>query len=86
MGLMNQFGVCKCDPYAYEPVVTELKRFDTYEEAYDYYMKQVVADEHYPYTHDKNLWYVWIEDNRIVQFEQLTTKTKCKIVEVPDES
>lgn len=79
---MNKFGVCRCDPYAYEPVVTELKQFDTYEEAYDFYMKLVVADEHYPYAHDKNLWYVWIENGNIIQFEQLCRKTKCKIVNI----
>lgn len=33
---MNTFAVCRYDPSAYSPKVTDLERFETYDEAYEY--------------------------------------------------
>ena len=82
---MNKFGVCNYDFDAYEPKVENLEKFDTYEEAFERYMQRLMENEHYPYYIDKTLWYVWIEgDKRIVQFQRLNEKTKCKIIEVDE--
>lgn len=77
---MNTFGVCYCDLSAYEPKVTDLVRFDTYEEAVSYYTTKVLNSR---FT-NRNLWLVWIEPekNRIIQFDQLSWSTKCKIVTI----
>lgn len=79
---MNKFGVCNYDFNAYESKIENLEIYDSYGEAFNKYLQRVTKDEHYPYTLDKTLWYVWIEDNKIVQFEQLSTKTRCRMVEV----
>jgi hypothetical protein len=77
---MNTFGVCYCDLSAYEPNVTDLVRFDTYEEAVSYYTTKVLTSR----LTNRNLWLVWIEPekNRIIQFDQLSWSTKCKIVTI----
>lgn len=77
---MNKFGVCNYDFNAYESKIENLEIYDSYEEAFSQYMKKLTNDEHYPYTWDKTLWYVWIEDNKIIQFEQLNTKTRYRMV------
>ena len=89
---MTTYGICNCDLNAYEPKIENLEKFDTYEQAFECYWKRVEKDEHYPYTWDNTLWFVWIEerirgddgssDEVIVQFEQLTTNTKCKLMKI----
>lgn len=79
---MNKFGVCNYDFDACEPKVENLIVFDSYEEAFSHYMEKVTKDEHYPYTLDKTLWYVWVEENQITQFEQLSTKTRCRLIKL----
>lgn len=80
---MNTFGVCNYDFDAYAPKIENLIKYDSYEEAFSHYLEKVTEYDHYPYMLDKTLWYVWIDDkNRIIQFEQLSTKTKCRIVEI----
>lgn len=79
---MDKFGVCRYDFDSYNSKLTELQQFDTYEEAYDCYMTKLAEYEHYPYGLDNTLWYVWIENGRIIQFEQLSMRTKCRIVKV----
>ena len=77
---MNTFGVCNYD----DAEVKNLERYDTYEEAFSHYLGKMTSDEHYPLTWDRTLWVVWLERNKIVQLEQLETKTKCKIIEVTE--
>lgn len=80
---MTTYGVCNYDFSAYEPKVENLEKFESYEEAFSQYMKKVTSDSHYPYTWDDTLWYVWIEDDKkIIQFNQLDTKVRCRIVEI----
>lgn len=74
---MNTFGVCTYDFDATHPTVCELKRFDTYDEAYKYYLLQITEVRRIP----KTLWIVWIDEkDNIVQFEQLQSKIRCKRV------
>lgn len=77
---MNRFGVCYYDFEAYEPKIENLVEFSTYDEAYYDYLHKITEDTvGYP---DRTLWIVWIEDNRIIQFEQLVNNTKCRIVDL----
>ncbi|MEE3344487.1 MAG: hypothetical protein VZS44_10375 [Bacilli bacterium] len=79
---MNKFGVCRCDNIdSYEPFIEELKQFDTYEEAYEYYM-QIINQNKYSFIYPNNLWIVWIDDDKIVQFTQLREYTRCKIISI----
>ena len=78
-----KFGVCRYNMGQYWPEVLDLKVFDTYEEAFNYYMEQFMAYNNYPYSFDKTLWYVWIDGGRITQFSQLYTNTKTKTMDVP---
>ena len=80
---MNKFGVCNYNFDTYEPKIENLKYFENYEDAFDYYMDILTHYQSYPYAFDRTLWIVWInENNRIIQFEQLSNKTKCKLVEI----
>ena len=80
---MNTFGVCKCDLRTYDYEIRDLKRFNEYNEALAYYMKLLKANE----IESCNLWIVYIDENNyIVQFEQLTWKIKCKIVELENDN
>ena len=77
---MTKYGVCNYDFAGYKPQIKNLEKYETFEEAYEHYMDKLMAYSSYPYSIDKTLWYVWIEDDKIVQFEQLDRKTRCKIV------
>ena len=79
---MTEFGVCNYDLDGYEPKVENLEIYDSYETAFGQYMKKVIEDPHYPFTWDKTLWYVWVENDMITQFEQLDKKTKCRLVNI----
>lgn len=76
---MAKFGVCNYDFDAYEPKVENLVLFENYEDAFRYYVSKLLPDA---YKIDKTLWLVWTDGQTICQFEQLVTRTKCKIVEV----
>ena len=80
---MNTFGVCRYEFDEYNPKIKELKKFKTYDEAYNYYMTLLeIADKSNLFI-NKDLWLVYIDEyNRIIQFEQLNWKIKCKIVEL----
>ena len=77
---MNCFGVCNYDFDALYPEVVDLKKFDSWEDAYKEYAERMKKYDNYPYSWDNSLWIVWIEDNKLIQFEQLNRKTKCKTV------
>lgn len=91
-----KYGVCICDLYITN-TIKDLKIFDTYEEACSYYLEKINKSsdltwidssfENYSWI-NPNLWIVWIRksDNRIEQFDQLTWKTKCKLVELENDN
>lgn len=78
---VNTYGVCTYDFDAYEPKLEELVKFNTYDEAFDYYMKKL-PKKRTGYLFPKDFWLVILDENdNIVQFEQLDWKVKSKIVE-----
>lgn len=79
---MNEFGVCNYDFNVYDPKVENLKRFESYEDAFEYYYQMVRKGESYPYAWDSTLWLVWIEGDRITQFEQLKENVRCRLVDL----
>lgn len=85
---MKRFGVCNYDFNAYKPKVENLVQFDEYDEAFNYYFQQLTKYEGYPYfiSCAHNHWIVWIENNLIVQFEQISLNTKCKLVDISNVS
>lgn len=84
---MNKFGICNYDMDGYEPKIENLEIFDNYYRALGRYLELKLKSDEYDTFTDSNLWLVYIDDyNRIVQFEQLTWKIKCKIVELKDDN
>ena len=84
---MYRFGICNYDMDGYEPKIENLEIFDNYYKAYGRYLELKLKSDEYDCFTDSNLWIVYIDDyNRIVQFEQLTWKIKCKIVELKDDN
>ena len=77
---MNKFGVCNYNNNAYIPQVTNLIQFDTYDEAFDNYIEKYIQYTKNEPIKTSTLWIVWIEDNKIIQFEQLMKNIRCKIV------
>ena len=77
---MYKYGVCNYDMDAYNPLVKNLALADSYEDARKYYMDNMFIPN--TYRIDPTLWIVWIEGNSIIQFEQLTTKVRTKIVDL----
>ena len=75
---MNKFGTCVCNINRYEPVISDLQRFGSYEEAFAHYLQNMF----YPNTYRirENFWLVWIEKDRVIQFENLMFHDRCKIV------
>ena len=84
MSGINKFGVCNYDFNAYKSEVKNLVQFETFEEAFDYYMEKLSEYENYPYNvgYDNDLWIVWIEGDRIIQFEQLKENVRCRLVDL----
>lgn len=79
---MNRFGVCNYDMDGYEPKIENLEIYDKYEDAYERYIINYFLEDN-----NNNLWLVYInEENLIVQFEQLSWKIKCKIVELKNDN
>lgn len=79
---MNKFGVCRCDLDSTTPTIENLRIFETYEQAYNYYLKVVSATKSYPYGFSDKIWIVFIKENIIVQFERLNYIVKSKIVKI----
>ena len=78
---MTIFGVCNCDLNLYEPKVENLITFDSYDDAYNYYMNQLNKQKT-GYALLKDLWIVYIDNNHIVQFDQLTMISKTKFIKI----
>ena len=80
---MNKFGVCRYEFDDYNPKIKDLEIFNTYDEAYNHYMTLLETADKTNTFINKDLWLVYIDEfNRIVQFEQLDWKVKCKLMEL----
>lgn len=72
------YGVCEFD-VDYDDKPKHLVKFETYEEARIHYIKEYVMHKHYI---DDDIWIVWIDDDKIIQFDQLSPYTRVKIVQL----
>ena len=80
---MNKFGVCRYEFDDYNSKIKDLEKFNTYDEAYNRYMTLLETADKTNTFINKDLWLVYIDEfNRIVQFEQLDWKVKCKLMEL----
>lgn len=81
---MNKFGICNYNFDSYNSIIENLEIFDTYDEAYNRYKERLLLNVNKSNLfRNKNLWLVYIDEfNRIVQFEQLDWKVKCKIFDI----
>lgn len=80
---MNKFGVCRYEFDDYNPKIKDLEIFNTYDEAYNRYMTLLETADKTNTFINKDLWLVYVNEfNRIVQFEQLDWKVKCKIFDI----
>lgn len=79
---MNRFGVCNYDFDDYDSKIKNLEIFDTYDEAYNRYKERLLLNVNESNLfRNKDLWLVYIDEfNRIVQFEQLEWKKKCRLI------
>ena len=77
------FGVCYCDLTAYKPKPHDLILFSDYDEAYAHYLKKVLAEYEKTKQLPKDLWVVFIERGRIVQFDGLAPDIHCKLIDLP---
>ena len=79
-----KFGVCCCELDITDEV-EDLQIFDTYDEAFDSYIKRLNIKDN-PRWIEPYIWIVWIRksDNKIEQFEQLSWKTKCKLIDIKE--
>ena len=81
-----KFGVCYCN-LDITNKVENLIIVDTYEEAFQLYMDRLnIKDNPLWICPDLCLWIVWIRksDNRIEQFEQLSWKIKCRLINIKE--
>ena len=81
---MNKFGICNYNFDSYNSIIKNLEIFDTYDEAYNCYKERLLLNVNKSNLfRNKDLWLVYIDEfNRIVQFEQLDWKVKCKLMEL----
>lgn len=79
---MNKFGICNYDFDDYDSKIKNLEIFDTYDEAYNCYKERLLLNVNKSNLfRNKDLWLVYIDEyNRIVQFEQLEWKSKCRLI------
>ena len=79
-----KFGICYCN-LDITNKVENLIIVDTYEEAFQLYMDRLNIKDN-PLWICPDLWIVWIRksDNRIEQFEQLSWKTKCRLINIKE--
>ena len=79
-----RFGVCN---RLYNSIynandIYNLEIFEDYTTALSCYMQRLTNTD-YPMYIDESLWIVWIrEDNKMVQWEQLSWNTECKIIDL----
>lgn len=72
------YGVCEFD-VDYDDKPKRLVKFETYEEARIHYIKEYVIHKHYI---DDDIWIVWIDDDKIIQFDQFVPHTRTKIIQL----
>ena len=79
-----KFGVCCCE-LDITNEIEDLQIFDTYDEAFDFYIKRLNIKDN-PRWIEPYIWIVWIRksDNKIEQLEQLSWKTKCKLIDIKE--
>lgn len=79
---MTKYGVCCYDMNRDNKKVESLIEFDSYVEAWKCYINLLQKVYEKEYSVPKDIWFVFIEDNKIIQFEQFNIKTECKIVKL----
>lgn len=72
------YGICRYDPDAYNPVAEVIEVYDLYEAVYQRYLSFLSKEG--GFRPPKDLWIAYIENNRIVQLDKLQTETKCCIL------
>lgn len=79
-----KFGVCCCELDITDKI-EDLQIFDTYDEAFDNYIERLNIKDN-PRWIEPYIWIVWIRksDNKIEQFEQLSWKTKCRLINIKE--
>ena len=79
-----KFGVCCCN-LDINNEIEDLEIVDTYEEAFNLYLERLNIKDNPRYI-KPYIWIVWIRksDNRIEQFEQLSWKTKCRLINIKE--
>ena len=79
-----KFGVCCCN-LDINNEIEDLEIVDTYEEAFNLYIERLNIKDNPRYI-EPYIWIVWIRksDNRIEQFEQLSWKTKCRLINIKE--
>ena len=79
-----KFGVCCCD-LDITNEIEDLEIVDTYDEAFKLYIERLNIYDN-PRFIEPYIWIVWIRksDNRIEQFEQLSWKTKCRLINIKE--
>ena len=77
-----RFGVCNTSTLN---EIYNLEFFEDYESAYKCYISRLNIEDNPRYIYP-DLWIVWIrEDNKIVQWEQLSWHTECRIIDLTNE-
>ena len=79
-----KFGVCCCD-LDITNEIEDLDIVDTYDKAFNLYIERLNIKDNPRYI-EPCIWIVWIRksDNRIEQFEQLSWKTKCRLINIKE--
>ena len=79
-----RFGVCECElnEYTYNNLkIKDLEIFEDYDNAYKKYIERLDNTDN-PHWINHDLWIVWIRDGSIIQFDQLSWNTRCKIIDL----
>jgi len=84
--IKTKYGVCKYDINALTPKIQELVVYNSYEDAFHAYLDGVA--HHYGRTHTlpADLWYVFIEDDRVIQLEQFERHVKMGFIDLTPDS
>lgn len=72
------YGICEFN-IEYDDKPKRLVKFETYEKARKYYIKEYVIHERYI---DDDIWIVWIDGDKIIQFEQFIPHTRTKTIQL----
>lgn len=75
-----KFGICTCDLDSYDPKIENLIEFSDYDTAFSTYLTKITEEYNKSSIIPKNIWLVWIENDKVIQLDQLKSNTKCKII------